>query len=88
MKSLSAAKFPGKSAKHTWLVEFYAPWCGHCQRLKPTWEKMPQALKGIAKAPCPAAPPPACGAVQRLQYWRRERRGAAAPVLEVREEGS
>ncbi|KAM9838750.1 protein disulfide isomerase family A, member 8 [Aulostomus maculatus] len=55
---LGDADFDYLAADHeTMLVKFYAPWCGHCKKLAPEFERAATKLKGnvqLAKVDCTA----------------------------------
>lgn len=48
---LTTSNFQSKviDSDSLWVVEFFAPWCGHCQQLTPEYIKAAKALKGVVK---------------------------------------
>uniref|UniRef100_A0A8C5RM72 protein disulfide-isomerase n=1 Tax=Laticauda laticaudata TaxID=8630 RepID=A0A8C5RM72_LATLA len=40
-------RFKEKRKDDIWLVDFYAPWCGHCKKLEPVWNEVGKEMGGI-----------------------------------------
>jgi len=53
---LTDTNFAEQTANGEWVLEFYAPWCGFCKSLAPTYEELATSLKpdniNVAKIDC------------------------------------
>ncbi len=72
------------------IVEFYAPWCGHCKNLKPAYEKAAKNLEGLANVAAvncdEEANKPLCGSmgVQGFPTLKivRPKKGGGKPMVQ------
>lgn len=44
---LNESNFDALTGSGMWLVEFYAPWCAHCQALEPELAAAAAKVKGL-----------------------------------------
>eukprot|EP00933_Yihiella_yeosuensis_P033170 TRINITY_DN26888_c0_g1_i2.p1 TRINITY_DN26888_c0_g1~~TRINITY_DN26888_c0_g1_i2.p1 ORF type:complete len:543 (+),score=133.17 TRINITY_DN26888_c0_g1_i2:50-1678(+) len=48
VRELTAKNFDASLREHSIsFIEFYAPWCGHCQKLTPEWERTAELSKNL-----------------------------------------
>ncbi|CAG8486626.1 578_t:CDS:10 [Cetraspora pellucida] len=53
--SLTSINFDDLTKSGPWFVKFFAPWCGHCKNLAPTWEELGHNLQNkvnVGKVDC------------------------------------
>lgn len=44
VRELTSSNLDETLSEGTWLLEFYAPWCGYCKRLEPIYEEVAAEL--------------------------------------------
>jgi len=62
---LSPANWDEQTAGKTVFLKFFAPWCGHCKKIKPDWDKLMVEYKDsktvlVADVDCTAEGKPLC----------------------------
>merc|ERR1711862_288448 len=63
--SLTPANYESMTDGKTVFIKFFAPWCGHCKRMAPDWEKLAVEWAGneiglVAEVDCTAEGKPLC----------------------------
>lgn len=62
---LTPANYDAETAGKSVFLKFFAPWCGHCKKLKPDWDKLMDEFAGsatqlVADVDCTAGGKPLC----------------------------
>mmetsp|Transcript_10467 Transcript_10467/g.14789 ORF Transcript_10467/g.14789 Transcript_10467/m.14789 type:complete len:219 (+) Transcript_10467:92-748(+) len=65
--SLTPENYDSLTDGKTVFIKFFAPWCGHCKKMAPDWEKLSNEWEGndvglIAEVDCTTAGKPLCDA--------------------------